>query len=123
MNQVSCGESILEMTDVKDKKANSMNMKYEESVHHLLLYICQQWGQSKPKARAWRLSIRHSHNINVILVTLVIMRSALLLHFLQLFEPQPCLSEQSPSLIGYWWNTFFIHEENDYKYLLYLKNI
>ena len=37
MDQVSYGESILEMTDMKDKKANSMNMKSEESVHHLLL--------------------------------------------------------------------------------------
>lgn len=52
---------------------------------------------------------------------LVIMKSAPLPHFLQLFEPLPYLSEQAPSLIGYWWNIFFNHEESDCKYLLYLK--
>lgn len=99
-----------------DKKANTMNMKFEESVYHLLLHFCQQQGQVKTRPRASHLSIRHSHNINVILLTLVIMRSALLPHFLQLFEPQPCLSEQTLSLIGQWENAFFAHEESDYRY-------
>lgn len=121
MDQVNYGESILEMTGAKEwgmltKKQTPWTWSLKNQYITFYCTFVSSREQVKARTRATSLSIQQSHNINVILVTLVIMRSALLLHYLQLFEAQSCLREQSPSLIGEWEDIFFAHEKSYYRY-------